>query len=283
MKKIVSLLAVSALALGVLTGCNGGNSSTAADKSGALSNDGEKTVVKIGATATPHAEILAEIKDDLAAKGIELEIIEYADYQQINPALASKDIDANYFQHQPFLDTYNSEKGDELESIAVIHYEPFGIYPGKVDKIENLEEGSEILVPNDTTNGARALLLLEQEGIIKLKEGAELNATVNDIVENPKNVKIVEVDAAQIPRSLPDAAMAAINGNYALQAGFKVSEALAVEASDSIAAKTFGNVIAVRPEDKDNANIKAVVDALKSDKVKKFIEEKYEGGVVALF
>lgn len=267
MKKIITFLTLAALTVSLLAGC--------------ASSDGSKVV--IGATSVPHAQILEQIVDDLKAKGIELEVKEFNDYQQLNPALSSGDIVANYFQHQPFLDNYNKEKNDTLVSIAAIHYEPFGIYPGKTKSLDELKDGAQIAIPNDTTNGARALLLLEQEGLITLKEGAGLNASKLDIAENPRNFDIIEIAAAQLPRSVQDVDIAVINGNYALEAGFKVKDALAVEASDSIAAETFGNILAVREKDKDNENLKAVVEALKSDKIKKYIEETFEGGVIPLF
>lgn len=294
MKKILSLITAGLLSVSVFAGC--GDTASSGLSSGSETKAGESaasttakeettdlTTITIGATSAPHAEILAQIVDDLKAEGIELVVTEFNDYQQLNPALSAGDIDANYFQHQPFLDTYNSEKNDTLVSVGKIHYEPFGIYAGKTKSLADLADGAEIAIPNDTTNGARALLLLQQEGLIKLKDGAGLEASALDIAENPHNYKITEIAAAQLPRSVADVDVAVINGNYAIEAGFQVKDALAVEASDSLAAETFGNVLAVRAEDKDSEAIQKVLKALKSDKVKTFIEETYAGGVVPLF
>ncbi len=246
------------------------------------SQPGHKTI-KVGATPAPHAEILRAAADVLAEKGYELDIKEYVDYIQPNLALESGDLDANYFQHLPYLESFNEENGTKLVSAASIHYEPFGIYAGKTSSLEELPDGATVAVPNDTSNEARALLLLEAQGLIKLKDGAGLTATKNDIVENPKNIKLYEVEAAQIPRSIEDVDVAVINGNYAIDAGFKVSDALAVEDSQSIAAATYGNVIAVQEGRENDEAIKALIEALESDEVKAFIETTYEGAVVPLY
>ncbi len=217
-------------------------------------------------------------------EGYTLEIKEYSDYVQPNTALDAGDLDANYFQHKPYMDNFNEEKGTSLVAAATIHYEPFGIFPGKTKKIKDLKKGAVIAVPNDTTNEARALLLLETEGLIELKEDAGLTATKKDIVKNPKNLEIKEIEAAQIPRSLKDVDLAVINGNYALEAGLKVSkDALAIEDTDSVGAKNYGNILAVRDGDQKKDSIKALIKALKSDSVKKYIEDKYDGAVVPLF
>ena len=200
-----------------------------------------------------------------------------------NEALQSGEIDANYFQHGPYLEQFNVEQGTDLVSAGTIHYEPFGIYAGKTASLEELADGATVAVPNDTTNEARALLLLEAQGLLTLKEGAGLDATKNDIVENPKDLDILEVEAAQIPLSLQDVDIAVINGNYAIDAGLKVSDALAVEASDSEAAVTYGNVVAVKAGEETSDKALALVEALKSDTVKSFIEETYEGAVVPMF
>ena len=196
---------------------------------------------------------------------------------------ADGDLDANYFQHKPYLDTFNEENGTHLVSAGAIHYEPFGIYAGKSDSLDELADGAEVLVPNDVTNEARALLLLQDQGLLTLKEDAGLTATINDITENPKNLDIVELEAAQLPRSLQDADIAVINGNYAIEAGLKVTDALAVEASDSLAAQTYGNVVAVREGDEESNKTKALMEVLTSDDIKEFIETKYDGAVVPLF
>lgn len=249
--------------------------------------DGTNTELKkiiVGASVTPHAEFLEVAKGVLATKGYELEIVEYNDYVQPNLALDYGDLDANYFQHQPYLDNFNAERGLDLVSVAKIHYEPYGLYPGKTKKLEELKDGAQIAVPNDGTNEARALLLLEAQGLIKLAEGAGMNATINDIVENPKKLNIIEIEAAQLARSLEDVDMAVINGNYAIQAGLNVAkDAVAVEAQDSLAAETYANIVAVRKGDENREEIKALVEALTSQEVKDFIESTYEGAVVPKF
>ena len=239
--------------------------------------------IVVGASPAPHAEILNAAKEVLASKGYELKIVEYTDYVQPNNALDSGDLDANYFQHKPYLDSFNEQNGTKLVSAGAIHYEPFGIYAGKTSSLDELKDKATVLVPNDVSNEARALLLLEAQGLIKLKEGVGLEATRNDIVENPKNLDIVELEAAQLPRSLPDCDIAVINGNYAIEAGLKVSDALAAEDSESLAATTYGNIVAVREGDETTDATKALVEALTSPEVKQFMEEKYEGAVVPLF
>ena len=238
------------------------------------------TTVKVGASPTPHAEILNAAKDMLKAEGINLEIIEYSDYVQPNVALDSKDLDANYFQHKPYLDDFNAQKGTKLSSMGGVHYEPFGIYAGKTASLEELQDGAQIGVPNDPTNGGRALLLLQSNGLIKLKDGAGLTATRRDIAENPKKLKIEEIEAAQLVRALPDVDLAIINGNYAILGGLKVADALSAEKADSIAATTYANILAVRAGDENRPELKALIDALKSDQVKEFMTKKYEGAVV---
>jgi len=235
--------------------------------------------IKIGASPTPHAEILQAAASLLKAKGIELKIVEYSDYVQPNMALESGDLDANYFQHKPYLDDFNKEKGTKLVSVGAIHYEPFGIYAGRTKALNSLKKGAIVAVPNDTTNEARALLLMQAKSLIKLKEGAGLTATRLDIVENPLNLKIEELEAAQLVRSLPDADVAIINGNYAILGGLKVKDALAVEAADSMAASTYANIIAAREGD-NRPELKTLVEVLKGEEIKKFMNEKYAGAVV---
>ena len=224
---------------------------------------------------------MEEAKKILKDKGWDLQIQVFDDYVQPNNVVESGDFDANYFQHIPYLEQFNKEKGTHLVNAGGIHYEPFGIYPGTKKKLDELAEGDTIAVPNDTTNEARALLLLEANGIIKLKDGAGLTATVKDIAENPKNVKIQELEAAQVPRVKNEVAFVVLNGNYALQAGFSVSkDSIAYEKSDSEAAKTYVNVIAVKKGNENKPGIKALVEVLKSDEIKKFINDKYDGAVV---
>lgn len=299
MRKAIRIITV-ALAVGTLAGCAGSGTeettaaatqaeTTAGETAGETSAEAPETSAEelipivVGASPAPHTEILEAAKAILADQGYDLQIKEYTDYVLPNMALDSGDLDANYFQHYPYLEQFNAERGTKLSSAAAIHYEPFGIYAGKTSSLEELADKAKVAVPNDATNEARALLLLEAQGLIKLKEGAGLNATKNDIVENPKNLEIFELEAAQIPRSLPDVEIAVINGNYAIEAGLQVSEALAIEDAQSIAATTYGNVVAVQEGHEKDEAILALIDALTSDEVKEFIEEKYQGAVVPLF
>ena len=237
--------------------------------------------IKIAASPTPHAEILEAAKSILADEGWDLEVTEFEDYVQPNLVVESGDFDANYFQHIPYLESFNEEKGTHLVDAGDIHYEPFGIYPGTKSSLDELEDGDTIAVPNDTTNEARALLLLQDNGVLTLKEGAGLTATVNDIESTTKDIKIQELEAAQVPRVLGEVAFAVINGNYAVEAGLSVADdAIAYEASDSEAAKTYVNIIAVKEGNEDNEGIVALVDALKSDEIKDFINETYNGAVI---
>ena len=235
--------------------------------------------IVIGASPTPHAEILMEAAKALKDKGVELKIVEYADYVQPNVALESGDLDANYFQHKPYMDDFNTQKGTKLVSMAAIHYEPFGIYAGRTRALADLKDGAIVSVPNDTTNEARALLLLQEQGLVKLRSNA-LTVTRLDIVENPKKLRIEELEAAQLVRSLPDVDISIINGNYALLGGLKVKDALAVESAGSLAATTFGNIIAVREGHASNADLRVLVDVLKSEAMRTFMIEKYEGAVL---
>ena len=237
--------------------------------------------IKIAASPTPHAEILEAAKRILADEGWDLEVTEFEDYVQPNLVVESGDFDANYFQHVPYLESFNEEKGTHLVDAGDIHYEPFGIYPGTKKSLDELEDGDTIAVPNDTTNEARALLLLQDNGVLTLKEGAGLTATVNDIESTTKDIKIQELEAAQVPRVLNEVAFAVINGNYAVEAGLSVADdAIAYEASDSEAAKTYVNIIAVKEGNENNEGIVALVDALKSDEIKDFINETYNGAVI---
>lgn len=294
MKKFVSLLLTGALSFGLLAGCGGGGG-TANTPSGSTPSGNtpsgntetptvaEGTVIRVGATPAPHAEILEVAKGLLAEQGITLEIVEFNDYIQPNLAVENGELDANYFQHITYMNEFNVSDSTHLVSAAEIHYEPFGLYAGKTASIDQLADGAQIAVPNDTTNEARALLLLQQEGLITLKEGAGITATKADIAENPKNLDIVELEASQLPVRLADVDMAVINGNYAIDAGLKVSDALAVEASDGEAAQAYVNVLAVKEGKENDPAIQALVAALKSDEVKAFMEETYEGAVVPMF
>ena len=277
MKKFGAFLLAGVLAIGTLTGCG----STDKKAEGSTGSTDSK-VIKVAASATPHAEILEEAKPLLEKEGYDLEVTVFDDYVQPNEVVDSGDFDANYFQHAPYMEQFNKEKGTKLVDAGDIHYEPFGIYPGTKKSLDEIADGDEIAVPNDTTNEARALLLLQDNGIIKLKGGAGLTATVNDIAENPHNIKIVELEAAQVARVTGETAFVVLNGNYALQAGYSVKkDALAYEAADSEAAKTYVNIIAVKDGNQDSDAIKALVKVLKSDDIKKFIDEKYDGAVIA--
>ncbi len=241
----------------------------------------DKGSITVAASSTPHAEILEEAKEFLKKEGWDLEITVFDDYVQPNLVVENEEFDANYFQHIPYLDDFNKEQGTHLVNAGGIHYEPFGIYPGTKKSLDELEEGDVIAVPNDTTNEARALLLLEANGVITLKEGAGLAATVKDIEDNPKDVQIQELEAAQVSRVKDEVAYVVLNGNYALQAGFSVAkDAIAYETSDSEAAKTYVNVIAVREGNENTDGIKALIEALKSDQIKTYIEDTYDGAVI---
>ncbi len=269
-----------------LTAC-GGNSATSssAATSGATTSSSASngTVITVGASPSPHAEILKAVEDEIKAAGYELKVVEYNDYVQPNVALSEGDLDANYFQHKPYLDNYNQENGTDLVSAAAIHFEPMGIYAGKSSDIKNVPDGAKIAVPSDATNEARALLLLQDQGVLKLKDGAGLEATKNDIAENPHNVEFVEVEAASVPRTLQDADFGVINGNYALSAGLDTTATLASEGADSEAAKTYANIVAVRKGEDQTDKTKALVKALTSDTAKKFIEDTYKGSVIPVF
>lgn len=240
-----------------------------------------KGTIKVAASATPHAEILEQAKTILAIEGWDLEVTVFDDYVQPNLVVESGDFDANYFQHIPYLDNFNAENGTHLVNAGGIHYEPFGIYPGTKSSLDELSEGDTIAVPNDTTNEARALLLLQDNGVLTLKEDAGLEATVNDIVENPLNIKIQELEAAQVARVKDEVAFVVLNGNYALQAGFSVSQdSIAYEQADSEAAKTYVNVIAVAEGNENSEAIQALVKVLKSDAIKTYINDTYDGAVI---
>ncbi len=288
MKKTFSLLLAGALSLSLLAGCG---SKDAAQSSAASTSTGgasastslEGTTLKVGATPAPHAEILEVVKDILADQGITLEIVSFNDYIQPNTAVESGDLDANYFQHITYMNDFNQANGTHLVDAADVHYEPFGLYAGKTTSLDALADGAQVAVPNDATNEARALLLLQQEGLITLKEGAGLTATKADIAENPKNLDIVELEAAQVPSRLGDVDLAVINGNYALGAGLKVADALAIESAEGEAAKAYVNVLAVKEGRENDPAIQALAAALTSDTVKTYIEDTYQGAVVPVF
>lgn len=304
MKKILSLVLTAVLVSGLFTACGSKEASAepgaetsgteeAANTAQEAGDDeqkeeasdeqptGELEVITVAATAVPHAEILEAAKPILAQKGYDLQVTVFDDYVQPNNVVEEGDIDANYFQHIPYLDSFNEERGTHLVNAGGIHYEPFGIYAGTESDLSNVPEGADVAVPNDTTNEARALLLLQDNGLLKLKADAGINATINDIEENPYNINFVEMEAAQVPKVLSEVAFAVINGNYALDAGLNAqTDALATETSDSLAAQTYVNVIAVKEGNENSDAVKALVETLKSDEIRKFIEDTYQGAVV---
>ena len=295
MKKLISATLAATLALS-LAACGSSASSTeaASTESTAASTEAAEstaetselagTTLKVAASPTPHAEILNVAKDILAEQGITLEVVEFSDYVQPNLVTESGEVDANYFQHTPYLESFNEENGTHLVSVGAIHYEPFGIYPGKCNDLANIADGATIAVPNDTTNEARALQLLAAQGLITVRDGAGLTATVNDITDNPHNLQIKEIEAAQLPRTVQDVDFAVINGNYAMEAGFSVGkDALATEDASSEAAQTYANVLVVKEGRENDPAIQALYAALTGDKVKDYINSTYDGAVVPIF
>ena len=292
MKKLLALTLALVLCLG-LAACGGGTStdtdtnadtSSDADTNGDATANGETITLTVGATPNPHAEILAQVKDDLAAEGIDLVVKEYSDYVVPNTAVEEGDLDANYFQHTPYMEKFNEENGTHLVSVGKIHYEPMGIYPGLTKTLEELPDGATIAVPNDATNEARALQLLATQGLIELKEDAGLNATPNDITSNPKNLQFKELEAAMLPQTASEVDLSVINSNFAMEGGMNpATDSLASEDADSEAAQTFANIIAVKEGHENDPAIQALVKALQSDKVKEYIEKTYSGAVVAVF
>ena len=301
MKKLISATLAASLALS-LAACGSSastdsvaaSSEAASTESTAASSEAAEstaetselagTTLKVAASPTPHAEILNVAKEVLAEQGIDLQVVEFSDYVQPNLVTESGEVDANYFQHTPYLDSFNEENGTHLVSVGAVHYEPFGIYPGKSDDLANIADGATIAVPNDTTNEARALQLLATQGLITVRDDAGLTATINDITENPHNIKFEEIEAAQLPRTVQDVDFAVINGNYALAAGFSVkNDALATEDASSEAAQTYANVLVVKEGRENDPAIQALYAALTGDKVKDYINSTYDGAVVPIF
>ena len=301
MKKLISATLAASLALS-LAACGSSastdsvaaSSEAASTESTAASSEAAEstaetselagTTLKVAASPTPHAEILNAAKGILAEQGIDLEVIEFTEYVQPNLVTESGEVDANYFQHKPYLDGFNVKQGTHLVSVGPVHYEPLGIYPGKSDDLANIADGATIAVPNDTTNEARALQLLATQGLITVRDDAGLTATINDITENPHNIKFEEIEAAQLPRTVQDVDFAVINGNYALAAGFSVkNDALATEDASSEAAQTYANILAVKEGRENDPAIQALYAALTSDKVKDYINSTYDGAVVPIF
>lgn len=281
MKKLFAILATLALAVFAFAGCGGDQAKSSSSTSTTVTSSSGAKTLKVGATAVPHAEILEQAKPLLAKEGIDLQIVEFNDYVQPNLALNDKELDANYFQHEPYLKNFIDEhKEVKLVNAAGVHIEPMGIYSHKVKKLDELQDGASVAIPNDPTNGGRSLLLLEKAGLLKLKEGVGEKATVQDIVENPKHLKFQEVEAAQVPRTLDDVDAAIINSNFAMQVPLDpTKDAMFIEDSTS----PYVNIIAVRAGDESRPEIQALIKVLHSDEIKNFINEKYKGAVVPAF
>ena len=277
-KKLIALAATAALTLS-LAACSNGNSSSTAENS---SSDAASTVIRVGASPSPHAEILEFAKDQLAEKGYTLEIVEFTDYVMPNVALTEGDLDANFFQHTPYLTNYNESNGTDLVSACKVHFEPMGLYSETLTDVAAVSEGSKVGVPNDPTNEARALNLLEAQGLIKLREGAGLNATPLDIEENPLKLEFVELEAAQLPRNLSEFAIAAINGNYAIEAGI-LDNGIVNESSDSASAQEYANILAVRNGELESEKTKALVEVLGSDATREYINTQYQDQFIPVF
>ena len=272
--KKLSLLAASALlAVAFLAAACGSDSASSGSSS-------KNTTVTVGATPVPHGEILNEIKPLLAKEGVDLKVVEFTDYVKPNLALNDKELDANFFQHSPYLDKFNSEHGTKLKAIAKIHVEPMGIYSHKIKDLKDLPDGAKVAIPNDPTNGGRALLILQSAGLIGLKDGGNITSTVQDVEKNDKHLQFVELEAAQIPRSIDDVDIALINTNFAMEAGLNpLKDALFLEPKDS----PYANVLVIREGDENRPEIQKLVKALQSPEVKKFIEDKYQGAILPSF
>ncbi|MCR5195970.1 MAG: MetQ/NlpA family ABC transporter substrate-binding protein [Pseudobutyrivibrio sp.] len=288
-RRVLAGLLTTAVIAGAFVGCGSDKTSEAQTeqpkeeaKEETAEAPAELETIKVAASATPHAELLEKAAPLLEEKGYKLDVTVFDDYVQPNLVVESGEFDANYFQHVPYLDSFNEEQGTHLVDAGDIHYEPFGIYPGTKKTLDDIEDGDTIAIPNDTTNEARALLLLQDNGLLTLKDGAGLTATIKDITDNPKKIKFEELEAAQVARVKDEVAFVVLNGNYALEAGFSVAkDSIAYEATDSEAAKTYVNIIAVKEGNENNDGIKALVEVLKSDDIKQYIKDTYDGAVVA--
>ncbi len=274
MKKFISLLLSGVLTLS-LVACGG----TSEPETTTAEDGTELTTLKVGASVVPHAEILNFVKEDLKAEGIDLQVVEFSDYALINPALASGELDANYFQHQPYLDSYIQDTGDDLVMAGSVHVEPIRVYSNSLTSIDEIPDGATIAIPNDATNEGRALVLLEKLGLIKMDPAVGILGTPNDIIENPKNLEFIELDAYLLPRSLDDVACAVIQTNIAIESGLELEKCIAVEDADS----PYANGIVVRAGDENREEIQKLVAALQSEEVATFIEESYNGAVIPAF
>ena len=271
MNKLALVAAAALLTLAVVVSGCGGNGGREVSNA---------TTLTVGATPVPHGEILEQVKPMLKAEGIDLKVVEFTDYVKPNRALNDKELDANFFQHEPYLDKFNAEHGTDLVSVAKVHLEPMGIYSHKIKNLNELADGAKVAIPNDPTNGGRALLILQKAGLITLKTGDSITATVQDITENKKNLQFVELEAAQIPRSVDDVDIALINTNFAMEGGFNpLKDALYIESKDS----PYANILVVRKGDENRPEIQKLVKALQSPEIKKFIEDKYQGAIVPAF
>lgn len=283
MKKLLALAMALTLCLG-LAACGGDTADAGTDTTDDTAQTGETVTLRVGATPAPHEEILEQVVDNLAEQGITLEIVPYTDYNTPNTAVEEGEDDANYFQHITYMENFNAEHGTHLVSAGAIHYEPMGIYAGKSTSLDEIPDGAVIAVPNDATNEGRALLLLQDLGIITLSEDAGLEATKNDIVDNPHNIDLQEMEAAMLPQTIDEVDFSIINSNYALDAGLNpTTDALAMEDTESDAAQAYANIIAVKEGNENNEAIQALVAALQSDEIREFIETTYEGSVVPMF
>ena len=283
MKKLLALAMALTLCLG-LAACGGDTTDATTDTTDDTAQTGETVTLKVGATPAPHQEILEQVVDNLAEQGITLEIVPYTDYNTPNTAVEEGENDANYFQHITYMENFNAEQGTHLVSAGAIHYEPMGIYAGKSTSLDEIPDGAVIAVPNDATNEGRALLLLQDLGLLTLNEDAGLEATPNDIADNPHTLQFQEMDAAMLPQTIEEVDFSIINSNYALDAGLNpTTDALASEDTQSDAAQAYANVIAVKEGNENNEAIKALVAALQSDEIREFIETTYNGSVVPMF
>ena len=285
-RSFVKAAAATAAVAGVvgLAGCSSGSEEGSTEDSEDATEEVEDTDISVAAVATPHGEILSgPVAELLEAQGYTLTVTEFTDYVQPNTVLEEREVDANYFQHLPYLENFNEENGTHIVPVVAVHFEPFGLYPGRVASLDALEDGAIIAVPNDATNEARALLLLEEAGLLTLDEDAGIDATTNDIIENPLNIEFEELEAATIANVVADVDVACINGNYAIAAGFSKDDALLMESADSLAAETYANYVCVYDGDEELPKIQALAEAITSEEVRDFIDENYDGAVVAVF
>jgi len=283
-KTIIALALTAAMALALLVGCAVGAQGGTTAGQGGQEPPPVLTRLTVGATPVPHTEILEFIQDRMAEEGIDLRIRTFTDFVQPNHATQSGELDANYFQHVPYMNNFNNAHGTEMVALFAVHFEPLGLYKARAQSLDELGDRSIIAIPNDPTNGARALNLLEATGLITLREGAGVMATSLDIVDNPRNLDIRELEAAQLPHILPDVHMAVINGNFALQAGLEMGrDSVAAEDKDSVSAQTYANYVVVKAGNENDERVQTLIRVLNSNEVRDFINERYEGRVIPVF